>query len=263
MCLIAIAVAPTPDLRLVVAANRDEFHDRPSSPACWWPDAPDVLGGRDLRAGGSWLALRRDGRFAAVTNVRRMEASAPGARSRGALVRDFVTGDVDATTFAERLAAQATRHGGFNLLAYDGRHAVWAGTAQGYRWRVLEPGVHVVSNADLDTPWPKCRRLAEAMQRAIGQDIDIDTDLLFTALADTRPAADEELPDTGVGIALERMLSPPFVRSPPYGTRASTVVVVPRASEARFLERRWRPDGSLDGQSRFRFLPRPANHTRT
>lgn len=223
MCLIAIAYRAHPDYELVVAANRDEFHARPALAADWWPEAPQVWGGRDQSAGGSWMAVSRAGRFAAVTNVRRMLPPKPDAPSRGALVSDFVTGEQSPEEFLQQLAPQAARYAGFNLLLYANGELHHAGNLPEFAAQRIEPGIHTVSNASLNTPWPKSRRLAAAMESWLAEASE-DIEPLLAALADRTPAPDAELPDTGVGIEMERFLSPPFICSERYGTRASTVI---------------------------------------
>lgn len=247
MCLIGVAFHPGREL--VLAANRDEFHGRPSAPAGPWPDAPGVFGGRDLRSGGSWLAVAARGRLAAVTNVRRMVPPRPGAPSRGALVADFVRGDAGAAQYAEGLRAGAMAHSGFNLLLYDGRELLYVDNHPDFEVAAVAPGVHVVSNDQLDTPWPKSLRLKAVLERTT------EPAALFEALADRRPAADAELPDTGVGLALERMLSPPFIASPEYGTRCSSYVRI-GAGAIEFEERRFDSAGRPAGTTRERLALR-------
>ena len=238
MCLIAIAYRAHPDHELVVAANRDEFHARPALAADWWPDAPQVWGGRDQSAGGSWMAVSREGRFAAVTNVRRMLPPKPDAPSRGALVSDFVRGEQSPEEFLQELAATAVSYAGFNLLLYANGELHHAGNLPEFTTQRIEPGIHTVSNASLNTPWPKSRRLAAAMDSWLAEAAD-DVEPLLAALADRTPAADSELPDTGVGIEMERFLSPPFICSERYGTRASTVVQIGRERGVWAVERRF------------------------
>lgn len=250
MCLIGVAWRADAQHELVLAANRDEFHDRPSAPAAPWDDAPQVFGGRDLRSGGSWLAVSQRGRLAAVTNVRRMIPPNPAAPTRGALVADFVRGDAGAAAFAEGLRAKAEAYSGFNLLLYDGRELLYVDNHPEFEVARVAPGVHVVSNDQLDTPWPKSLRLKAVLERTR------DRAALFEALADRRPARDAELPDTGVGLELERMLSPAFIVSPGYGTRCSTVVALGPAG-IDFVEKRFRPSGELDAETA-RVLPRQA-----
>ena len=252
MCLIAIAYQAHPAWPLVVAANRDEFHARPALPANWWADAPQVWGGRDQTAGGSWMAVSRERRFAAVTNVRRMQPVDPEAPSRGGLIQDFMTSSDSASAYAERLADRAARYAGFNLLLYDGDQLYYASNHDAYSQAPVPPGVHCVSNASLDTPWPKAQRLRAAMQGWLAAP-DPDGQALFVALADRATAPDEQLPETGVGLEMERFLSPPFICSPRYGTRASTVLTLAASGGLRICERRFDAAGEVAGESAVAF----------
>ena len=249
MCLIALAWQIHADFPLALAANRDEFHNRPAAAADWWNGKREVFGGRDLSHGGSWLALSRQGRLAAVTNVRRMIPPDPDAPSRGELVRDFVAGSLSANLYAEKLGPRAARYAGFNLLLYDGSAVVFCNNQHSFLHRALPPGIHVVSNATLDTPWPKAQRLRRAMQAFVNQRV-ASRNLLFSALADAEEAADPDLPDTGVGLELERFLSPPFIRGENYGTRCSTIVTISNEGLAEFAEHRFGPNGLFDGETR-------------
>ncbi|HEY3269996.1 MAG TPA: NRDE family protein [Geothrix sp.] len=248
MCLIALAYRAHPEFELVIAANRDEYHTRPTAPAGAWEEAPEVFGGRDLSQGGSWLALSKRGRLACVTNVRRMVVPDPAAPSRGRLVSSFVRGDEPARAFSDGVADRALAFAGFNLLLWDGADLRYLNNHPRFVSREVPPGVHVVSNADLDTPWPKTEKLRRAMAAwvAVGDD---DEAPLLTALADRAPAADADLPDTGVGLELERMLSPAFIVSPAYGTRCTTIVALRQDGSARFTEWRFDPSGQLSGRS--------------
>lgn len=247
MCLIGVAFREGPEPELVLAANRDEFHQRPSAPAEAWADAPDVFGGRDLKSGGSWLAVSVRGRLAAVTNVRRMVPPNPAAPTRGALVADFVRGDMSAAEFARSLQPVAEEYAGFNLLAYDGKELLYVDNHPAFEVAPVAPGVHVVSNDQLDTPWPKSLRLKAVLERTTRRDP------LFEALGDRRPAPDAELPDTGVGRELERMLSPPFIVSAGYGTRCSTFVRMALGA-IEFEERRFDAFGHRIGVTRERLV---------
>lgn len=255
MCLITFALDAHPAYRLVVAANRDEFYARPTAPAAWWADAPDVLAGRDLREGGTWMGVTRAGRFSAVTNYRdpglAQKAAAP---SRGALVADFLRGAADAESYIRGLEARAGEYNGFNLLVGDdGGLFYLSNRTEGVRR--LEPGVYGLSNALLDTPWPKVvrakRAMADALALAEGDAWDAP---LWEALADRVIAADDSLPDTGVGAERERLLSPPFIRTDVYGTRASSVMTIARDGEVRFIERSVVPgrDGWTEARHGFR-----------
>lgn len=223
MCLIAFGWQAHPHLDLIVAANRDEFHARETEPAHWWSRPPGVFGGRDLQAHGAWCAMDRAGRFAAVTNVR--EATPPDTPplSRGLLVRDYFCQAQSAAAWAARTAAEGSAYGPFNLLIGD-RRSLWFVSNRGsVRHMRLHPGVHAISNGHWGDHWPKTNRAEQRLAAALRED-RLDDDTLFEILADTDPAPVDALPDTGVGLAREQFLSPPFIRSALYGTRASTVI---------------------------------------
>lgn len=249
MCLIALALDAHPQFRLVLVANRDEFHARPTAAAAAWNDVPEIFGGRDLQQGGGWLALHRDGRWAAVTNVRRMEPPDPRAPSRGALVAGYLREPQTPQAWAEQLREPAGAYAGFNLLLGDAGGAHYLSNAPGYRAQALSPGVHAVSNASLDTPWPKLLRLKQALRHWCAVQ-SRDPEALFAALADEQEAPEAELPDTGVGLVRERFLSAAFIRHPAYGTRASTVLCIDHQGQALFHERRFGPNGRADGETR-------------
>ena len=250
MCLVAFAHRPGTRLPWVLASNRDEFHDRPTAPLAWWQDAP-LLGGRDLEAGGSWLALSRGGLLALVTNVREPQRSAEPVRSRGELVTRWL----QAPLF-EPEALQAwsdePRHG-FNLLGLDllGGRAVHLGNRPA-RAQAVPPGLHGLSNATLGTPWPKVRTLQQRLADTLAHELPPDTvtERLMRALADTAPVPDDQLPATGVPLERERQLAPAFIRitggARDYGTRCSTVVIAEaldtQALRIHVTERRHAPD---------------------
>lgn len=250
MCLIVLAWRARADLPLVVAANRDEWRDRPAEPARWWPDHPDLLAGRDLKAGGTWMGVTRGGRFAAVTNFRDPSDKRSTARSRGGLVTEFLLGGEPAAGFLARLASRAREYNGFNLVLGDLRGLWYFSSREGVA-RAIEPGIHGLSNHVLDEPWPKVIRARAAMRQAIA---DRDPALrLFEMLSDTEGAPDAELPDTGVGIELERRLAAPLITGATYGTRASTVLKV-HADGSAFLDERTRDgDGGVVGAAAWRF----------
>lgn len=237
MCLIVIGWRAHPDFPLVVAANRDEFYGRPTAAAGRWPDHPRVLGGRDLEAGGTWLGISEDGRFAAVTNVR--EPGTPkGRHSRGELTRDFLLGKEPAGDYVAGM--KRSDYSGFNLLVCDG-DGLWYASNRGGEPRRLPPGLYGLSNHLLDTPWPK---LVAARQRfATALDALPATDGFFDILADDQIVADQHLPQTGVSLEWERRLSAIFVRSTDYGTRASTVLTQDRKGGIRLEERSFGPNG--------------------
>jgi len=248
MCLIAFAWQVHPRWRLVLAGNRDEAHARPSAPLARWADLP-ISGGRDIEAGGTWLGATDDGRCAVVTNVRDPAASQAGA-SRGLLVTDYLAGTADAATHAARLATVAASYRPFNLLTFDTAAAFYLGNRPAAHGDAVAPGVHGLSNAELDTPWPKTLELKRRLTDWLAAGDAEDFAPLFAALADERVAADAALPDTGVGLALERRLFSAFIRGPDYGTRASTVVALDHAGRGCIIERRFGPDGRFDGEAR-------------
>ena len=244
MCLIAVAHGAGENL-LVLAANRDEYHARPSLPAAPWADAPDVFGGRDEREGGTWLGVARSGRLAAVTNVRgRPAGKAP--RSRGALCADFLRGAEDAASYARRVADERALYGDFNLLVHDGRSLVYVHSSADAPVGVAQ-GIHGLSNAALDVPWPKVRRSTAALRRALEHPAEALGDDLFAMLADRRPPSGGDLPNTGLPHEVERDLAPIFIASAVYGTRCSTVVVWRRDGRMSFEERSFGPDGEEAG----------------
>ncbi|MGC8762478.1 MAG: NRDE family protein [Acidobacteriota bacterium] len=241
MCLLLLAHRPRPDLTLVLAANRDEFYDRPSAPSAWWEDSPGILAGRDLRQGGTWLGVSRRGRLAALTNIREPSRHDPAAPSRGLLVKEFLRSPLDAGAFLRKL--DGSPYNGFNLLAFDGENlAVASNRAEGVR--LLEPGLHGFSNGLLDSPrWPKVRRGMAALGRLLeAADGNLEEGLL-AVLADGTPAPDGELPRTGIGLEAERALSPIFTRTEVYGTRASTVVILRADGGVSWVERAYGPSG--------------------
>jgi len=237
MCLVALAIDQSRRFPLVLATNRDEFFKRPAARLEWWsPGAglPDILGGRDLDAQGTWLGLTAQGRLALVTNVRQPGRNDPDAPSRGEIVRNWLAGDTATDRFWMRTALSG--YNGFNLIAADFQRGdcFWASNSDAFPTR-LERGIYGLSNASLDTPWPKVTLLKERLQEALddSESIDALSKSLFEALADRQPAADNELPSTGVSPEWERMLSSAFIRAPEqgYGTRCSTLVITERVNK--------------------------------
>lgn len=246
MCLILVAWQVHPDYPLVVAANRDEFHARPTAVAARWSDAPQVVAGRDLEAGGTWLGVTDAGRFAAVTNVR--EPGKPkGPRSRGQLTQEFLTGQASPGDFAAGIVDEA--FSGFNLLVADARTLCYRSNRDGAP-RALPAGIYGVSNHLLDTPWPK---LTTAKARFAGalEHLPVEAPF-FDLLADDEIVPDDDLPATGVSLEWERRLSAVFVRSPGYGTRASTLLMR-RSDGAGLLVERSFGAGGATGETRLPF----------
>jgi uncharacterized protein with NRDE domain len=250
MCLILFAHRAHPEYPLVVAANRDELYDRPTAAAGFWPDAPEILAGRDLREGGTWMGITRGGRFAAVTNYREMPLVRDGKRSRGHLVAGFLRSTEPADAFARSLAAEGDEYNGFNLLVGEGAGLGYVSN-RGAGPRLLAPGVYGLSNAQLDDPWPKVVGGKAALADALAGPADEMEARLFAALAERGTAADATLPETGVGLELERALSAAFIATPGYGTRCSTVLIVQRDGRATFTERRVDPAAGTLDEARF------------
>ncbi|WP_353981479.1 NRDE family protein [Salinicola endophyticus] len=247
MCLIVFDWQPDSDRPLRLAANRDEFHARPSAALHHWQDAP-LLGGRDLEGGGTWLAATPGGRFAALTNVRDAHLATPArAPSRGELVTAALQAAEPQRWLQNLATAGAQRYAGFNLLlrVHDRLWVLHHGRDETTLSEVT-PGLHGLSNAALNTPWPKLVRARKALRQALA-DGDWQTSM-WQAMHDTRPAADAELPDTGVGLATERRLSPIFIVGETYGTRATTLVNATANGVIEIAERRYAGMGVPEGE---------------
>jgi uncharacterized protein with NRDE domain len=250
MCLIVLAWRAAAEHPLVVAANRDEWRERPAEPARWWADHPELLAGRDLQAGGTWMGITRGGRFAAVTNFRDPSDKRSTARSRGGLVTEFLLGADSPGRFLASLAARSREYNGFNLILGDATSLFYYGSREGEA-RPIEPGVHGLSNHLLDEPWPKVVRGRSRMRAALAA-VD-PAAALFDMLSDTAQSGDDELPSTGVGLEWERRLSPALIAGTDYGTRASTVVTLSSTGAVSFEERTRDSLGAVIGTSVHRF----------
>ncbi|NWG31317.1 MAG: NRDE family protein [Rhodocyclaceae bacterium] len=248
MCLILVAWHAHHEYPLVVAANRDEFHARATAPAAFWEDHPEVLAGRDLAAGGTWLGITRNGRFAALTNFRDPASHRPYAPSRGRLVADFLCGEADIDAYLDVIEPE--RYNGFNLLLGDGRRLVAFSNVSNER-HLLAPGLYGLSNALLDTPWPKVGQAKTALEAALAH--LPDEHRLWALLRDDRTHPDETLPATGVPLEWERLLSAAFIRGADYGTRSSTVLTVSAGGIVSFDEQSWLPGGVPGERRRYRF----------
>ena len=254
MCMAVFSYRQHPVYRLIFAANRDELYSRPAARAMFWQEDSEILGGRDPVGGGTWLALSRSGRFAAVTNYREPGPGVPDARSRGTLVTDWLRSTSAPTSFLGGVSDQAHEFNGFNLLIGD-PSSLFCYSNRGGPARELPPGWYGLSNHLLDTPWPKVTQAGKRFRRQLESGHVAPTGL-FTLLADDLPAADNELPDTGVGRDAERALSPAFVRTADYGTRCSTVVLVEYDGEVHFVERTFDRDGTTSGDVSYTFRGR-------
>lgn len=251
MCLILLAWQAHPRYPLVVAANRDEFFARPTAAADSWDDQPDILAGRDLSAGGTWLGITRQGRFAALTNFREPGNNRPDAPTRGKLVRDFLAGAMPATGYLDELSRRASAFNGFNLLCGSLTEGLWhySNRSDSGKLHRLAAGIYGLSNHLLDTPWPKVARGKSDLAKALAA-LPKDQPL-FRLLRDTDIHQDEQLPRTGVSLGWERILSAAFVVAPTYGTRSSTVVTVDGQDFLSFDEQTWLPGGLAGSRRRF------------
>lgn len=243
MCLIVFAWRPSHRQPLIVAANRDEFYARPTEPLTQWPDAPHVHAGRDLEAGGTWMGVSDNGRFAALTNIRD-PGQAIGRRSRGDLVASYLSGTQPLDDYLAEVAGRVGDYTGFNLLLGDSRNLYYLSSVEPRPQRLGE-GVYGVSNAGLNTPWPKLLKARTALSEHLA---DPQPALLFELLRDPTPAPAAELPNTGVGLATETLLSSVFIASPHYGTRASTVLIVHADGSRQMIEHSFGPYGARLGE---------------
>jgi uncharacterized protein with NRDE domain len=252
MCLILFAWQAHPRYPLIAAANRDEFHERPTAAAEFWGEAPQLLAGRDLQAGGTWLGVTRSGRFAAITNYREPRPSdIPFSRSRGALVRDFLIGTDSPTEYAGKLSPTAGEYAGFSLLLGDTGSLVCVSNRDGPP-ALVPPGVHGLSNHLLNTPWPKVRAGRERLSALMASDRMGPEDLL--RLLKDRAMTPGDFPDNLDGeLVSEQLANHYFIVSPSYGTRSSTVVLVSHEAKVSFTEREYGPNGRRIDTRRYDF----------
>lgn len=235
MCLILFAYKVHPTYPLIIAANRDEFYERRSSPVAFWEDAPHVLAGRDLKEGGTWLGITREGKFSAITNYRDPATFKTDAPSRGKLIKNYLCGSSNAEAYIKKISRRADLYNGFNLICADSTGLfVYSNRADMQR---LTAGIYGLSNRFLDTPWPKVVRGKKALTAAIMEKGDALEAALFTILANRKIAPDNKLPSTGVDLEWERILSAIFIESPGYGTRSSTVLLIGKNKWVKFAEK--------------------------
>ena len=251
MCLIGFNWQPGRDQRLLVAANRDEFHGRPTAPLSRWGNHHRCYAGRDLQAGGTWLAVDIRGRFAAVTNVREPPEDSAAGRSRGALVAEFMASESSAADHVEQIWQARDEYAGFNLLLADADDCLYVSNRH-ERIEAVRPGNHALSNAALDTAWPKTETALGALQTASNSH---HTDPLWAMLMDRRTAPDTDLPETGVPLDWERRLSAPFIAGDEYGTRSSTILSI-SDQQINIEERRFGAGGQTLGWTRVELVPK-------
>jgi uncharacterized protein with NRDE domain len=235
MCLIFIALNQHPNYKLIIAANRDEFYERKTAAAGYWQDHPEILGGRDLEAGGTWMAMTRSGKISMITNYRDLKNLKPKAPSRGQLVSDYLFESKSPENYLKEIDPRKQEFNGFNLIVGSSQE-LWYLSNYKEGIEKIANGIHGLSNALLDTPWPKVRGGKRKFESVINTE-KIDPDNLFNMLLDDHIAPDSELPDTGVGLERERQLSSMFIKSPGYGSRCSTVVLIDNDNHVLFSER--------------------------
>lgn len=249
MCLILVAFKVDDDLPLIIAANRDEFHARPAQKADWWSDNKNVLGGRDLQAGGTWLAVHRHGRFAAVTNFRDADTKARGKRSRGHLVTGFLQSNVSPLEYIDSIRGED--YAGFNLLVADGATLAYLSN-RSRDCGELAPGIYGLGNATLDTPWEKVERGKSQLRTLVANNTVNETSLL-RLLSDRKKGPVDEVQSDRLPFATAHAITAPFIVLPEYGTRCSTVVLADTAGKWSLLERRFSAGGEPNGDSRYSF----------
>lgn len=251
MCLLVIGWRVHAQYPLIVAANRDEFHERAAAPLARWDDPPDLHAGRDLQAGGAWLGVDSRRRIGIVTNFRELARPRRSAPSRGGLIPAFFAGPAGAGEYLERIETDAPGYSGFNLILGDGSELWYASNRADRFARPLEPGIHGLSNHFLDTPWPKLERVRAGF-RALLERGAPQIEPLLALLADRTPTAPGESGESGLPPEWERPLSAPFVLNPEYGTRCSTVVLIDSHGTTVIRERRFDPAGDPSGETEFR-----------
>jgi uncharacterized protein with NRDE domain len=256
MCLLVLAWQVHPRYRLIVAANRDEFHERPTAAMAKWPAPDDIIAGRDLRAGGTWLAMDRARRFGVITNFRDLQSPTPGSPSRGTLIPNYLRNPAGPERYFQQLAPTAREYSGFNLLLMDGDSLWYASNRAEQFAKPLLPGIYGLSNHFLDTPWPKLQRVRRGFDPLVKQGGEIAKDALLGILADSTEAGiNEQLPKTGLSPEWEQMLSSPFITNEYYGTRCSTLVLLEPSGAVSLTERRFDPRGTMLADTEFSFGP--------
>lgn len=256
MCLIFLAWQCHPHYPLIVAANRDEFHQRPTAAAHYWPEQPTLLAGRDLQSGGTWLGMTTQGRWAALTNYREGDRHRSVKTSRGALVRNFLRTETTALEYVAQCQQQAAAYDGYNLLVSDGQHVAWYSN-RAADYQLLRPGLYGLSNHLLDTPWFKVQAgkaaVAAVLQQPLSQPATLSR-ALFQVLADRTCPPDDALPETGVSLAWERLLASRFIVSPSYGTRSATVILQAETGVVHWMERSFQANGNMVSDTLYQFV---------
>lgn len=251
MCLINFSIQSHQHYKLIITANRDEMYERPTAPAQFWNDYPQLLAGRDLQQMGTWLGITKQGRFAALTNFRDPKYMNRNALSRGNLVKDYLVSQIKPEVYLQKVMKNKRNYNGFNLVVGDVDHLYYFGSEQD-EIIPLEKGTHSLSNHLLNTPWPKVEKSKDMLHHYVSKQENPDLHAMFKMLTDRTIAQDEHLPDTGVGLELERQLSPIFIQMPNYGTRSSSIILVSKQNEVTFIERTYN-QGKHVNENKFNF----------
>jgi len=242
MCLIVFGFDVHPEYKLILAGNRDEFYQRPAIKAQFWDDKPNILGGRDSQAGGTWLAINRDGRFAAITNYRDIPRHDPDAKSRGHIITDYLTGTLNPVDYLHHLHFNREVYNGYNLITGD-MNSIAHYSNYEKKVNVISPGVYGISNALMNTPWFKVDKAKNNFDRLLKTG-SVDDESLFSILTDSERAAMSDLPQTGLEPEMEHAVSSVFIKTPDYGSRCSTLLYLKRDGTVRFVERSYDPQTS-------------------
>jgi len=251
MCLICFQFHDHLNYKLVIAANRDEFYSRPTAQAAYWQDNPNILAGRDLLQMGTWLGITKHGKFAALTNYRESNQHVTNKISRGEIVTNYLKTDVSAEQFLESLHTKRNDYAGFNVIIGNSNHLLYYNNIQ-EKPSFIKHGTHALSNHFLNTPWPKVTKGRSMLKQYMNSNDEIDIDVLFNIMSNTEEATDESLPNTGLGIELERKLSPLFIQTPDYGTRSTSILLIDKTDRVTFVERTYYKNG-LKNDNRYSF----------
>ncbi len=252
MCLIVFGYKVSKEYPLVLAANRDEFYRRPTLPMHFWEDSPEILAGKDLEQGGTWFGIHKNGRFAALTNYRNPAAIKPDAPSRGEIIINFLNSKKSPVEFIHDFRPKALSYNGFNLIFGNLDHLFWFTNVIDTIERIA-PGIHGISNRFLNTPWPKVESGKKALKKTMTH--SITPDHLFSFLKESSVPDDDRLPETGVGLEWERILSPLFIKSDTYGTRSSTTMLTDQKGNVNITERTYFPEKGLEYKNLNFFIP--------
>ena len=252
MCIVNFHFQQHPKYKLILAANRDEFYKRPTDRVHFWDDLPNLIAGRDLEAKGTWLGMTKEGKFGTLTNYRDIKYfNQKDKRSRGDIVTNFLTDSIHPEKYLQQLHERRNEYSGFNVIVGDADELYYYGNEQGEIIKI-EPGTHSLSNQLLNTPWPKVERAKSLLNDYVTNNETMNPDDLFTLLNDGTIAADEDLPNTGVGLPFERQLSSIFIQTDGYGTRASTVILITHDNEVQFIERTFN-EGTFESEVPYEF----------